>query len=383
MANSGQKAFSRKSFVVGVVFLYLGIAGLGLGLYYDEWTAIVFGLALIVVGITLFSIASIRNSQGLMRAMANLVFHEKIAIMQSAAGKQQDQIDHDRQAAGEFENWADPNLRQEFEDLWQQFFEAGAQPVVIKIGGSTLGDHDTTLRDVVNLHQRGFVPVVVHGGGTKITEWLSRMGISTNFVQGQRVTDVETLQVVVAVLAGLVNKELVAAINALDGKAIGLSGVDGSLIQAKIERPGMGYVGEVVKINPESIGAVVAAGYVPVIAPGGFRLPGDYNDPVKLLNINGDVGASEIAVALKAGKLIFLTDVPGVQDSAGNLMPRLTADEARSLIDSGVISGGMIPKVEGCLRALSAVSSTQIVDGRAEGALISAVEGEGIGTVIQ
>ena len=383
MAASGQKASSRKSFVFGIGSLYLGISSLGVGLYYDYLTATLVGLALVAVGMTVFSVVSARSSQGLMRAMANLVFHEKIAIMESCAGRQQEQIEHDRQAASEFEKWADPDLRQEFEELWQQFFESGAQPVVIKIGGSTLGNHDTTLQDIVTLHKRGFLPVVVHGGGNMITEWLDRMGISTSFVQGQRVTDEETLRVVVAVLAGLVNKELVAGINALHGKAIGLSGVDGGLIQAKILRPGLGYVGEVVKINPESIAAVLTAGYVPVIAPGGFRLPGEDNDPVMLLNINGDVSASEIAVALKAGKLIFLTDVPGVQDAAGNVVERLTSAEAKSLIDSGVVTGGMIPKVEGCLRALSVVPSTQIVDGRAEGALIAAIEGRATGTVIE
>ena len=383
MAASGQKASSRKSFVFGIGSLYLGISSLGVGLYYDYLTATIVGLALVAVGVTVFSVVSARSSQGLMKAMANLVFHEKIAIMESCAGRQQEQIEHDRQAASEFEKWADPDLRQEFEELWQQFFESGAQPVVIKIGGSTLGSHDTTLQDIVTLHKRGFLPVVVHGGGNMITEWLDRMGISTSFVQGQRVTDEETLRVVVAVLAGLVNKELVAAINALHGKAIGLSGVDGGLIQAKIQRPGLGYVGEVVKINPESIAAVLTAGYVPVIAPGGFRLPGEDNDPVMLLNINGDVSASEIAVALKAGKMIFLTDVPGVQDAAGNVVERLTAAEAKSLIDSGVVTGGMIPKVEGCLRALSAVLSTQIIDGRAEGALLAALEDRAAGTVIE
>jgi acetylglutamate kinase len=383
MSQANGRSSSAKSFVFGIGFLFSGIAGLGAGLYYDHLTAIYIGLALVALGATVFSIVSVRNSQAQMRAMANLVLHEKIAIIQSYLGKQQEQIEHDRQAAGEFERWADPSLREEFEELWQKFFERGTKPVVIKIGGSTLGSKDTTLRDVVTLHRRGFLPVIVHGGGTEITEWLGKMGMPAKFVRGQRVTDEDTLRVVVGVLAGVVNKELVAAINALHGKAIGLSGVDGGLIQAKIESPGMGYVGEVVRINPESIAAVLAAGYVPVIAPGGFRLPGDDNDPVMLLNINGDVSASEIAVALKAEKLIFLTDVAGVQDSQGNTLPRLSPKEARALVDSGVITGGMIPKVEGCLRALSAVASTQIVDGRSEDALLAAIEGRGIGTIIE
>jgi len=383
MAQEGQKAPSRKSFVAGIGFLYLGLAGLGYGLYDDHLTSIFVGLALIALGIIVFAVVSVRSSQALSRAMANLVYHEKIAIMQGSIGKQQEQIEHDREAADGFAKWADPSLRQEFEDLWQRYFVSGVRPVVIKIGGSTLGNSDTTLQDVVTLHKRGFLPVVVHGGGSRISEWLDRMGISSSFVQGQRVTDEETLRVVVAVLAGLVNKELVATINSLNGRAIGLSGVDGGLIQARIQHPGMGYVGEVVRINPESIAAVLAAGYIPIIAPGGFKLPGEDNDPVMLLNINADVTASEIAVALRAEKLLFLTDVPGVQDSGGNVLPKLSPDEARALIDSGVISGGMIPKVEGCLRALSAVSSTRIVDGRGEGALLAAVEGGEAGTVIE
>jgi acetylglutamate kinase len=255
--------------------------------------------------------------------------------------------------------------------------------VVVKIGGSTLGSHDTTLDDLVTLQKKGITPVVVHGGGSKITEWLKRMGLGTEFVRGMRVTDAETLQVVVAVLAGLVNKELVAAITARGGKAIGLSGVDGGLIQAKVENSELGYVGEVVNINPEPIKTALSAGYIPVVAPVGLRLDNSVNDPVALLNINGDAAASEIAAALKSERLKFLTDVPGVRDSAGKFLPKLSVAEARSMINSGVISGGMIPKVEACLKALSKVLSTQIIDGRAAGALLAAVERNEGGTRIE
>jgi acetylglutamate kinase len=255
--------------------------------------------------------------------------------------------------------------------------------VVVKIGGSTLGSHDTTLDDLVTLQKKGIIPVVVHGGGNKITEWLKRMGLGANFVRGMRVTDAKTLQVVVAVLAGLVNKELVAAINTRGGKAIGLSGVDGGLIQAKIENHELGYVGEVVKVNPEPIKAVLSAGYIPIVAPVGFRLDNSVNDPVALLNINGDVVASEIAAALKAERLISLTDVPGVRDSGGKFLAKLSAAEARSMIKSGVISEGMIPKVEACLKALTKVPSTQIIDGRSAGALLSAIESGAGGTMIE
>jgi len=255
--------------------------------------------------------------------------------------------------------------------------------VVVKIGGSTLGSHDTTLDDLVSLQKKGILPVVVHGGGNKITEWLKRMGLGTNFVRGMRVTDAETLQVVVAVLAGLVNKELVATIIARGGKAIGLSGVDGALIQAKIENPELGYVGKVVKVNPEPIKAVLSAGYIPIVAPAGFRLDNSKNDPVALLNINSDVVASEIAASLKADRLIFLTDVPGVRNGEGRFLPKLSAAEARSMINSGIISGGMIPKVEACLNALAKVPSTQIVDGRSAGALLTAIERSTGGTKIE
>jgi len=260
---------------------------------------------------------------------------------------------------------------------------SSTKTMVIKIGGSTLGSHDTTLDDLVSLQKKGVTLVVVHGGGNKITEWLMKMGVSTNFIRGMRVTDTATLEVVIAVLAGLVNKELVAAIISKGGKAIGLSGVDGGLIQAKIENPELGYVGRVVKVNPEPIKAVLNAGYIPVIAPGGFRVAGGNGDREMLLNINGDVVASEVAGALGAERLIFLTDVPGVRDAKGKFLPRLSAADARGMIASGVIAGGMIPKVEACLNALSRVPSTQIVDGRTAGALLSAIEKENIGTRIE
>jgi len=264
-----------------------------------------------------------------------------------------------------------------------QLKRSSAKTIVIKIGGSTLGSHDTTLDDLVSLQKKGIVPVVVHGGGNKITEWLKKMGVATTFVRGMRVTDAATLEVVIAVLAGLVNKELVAAIISKGGKAIGLSGVDGGLIQARVENPELGYVGQVVKVNSEPVKAVLSAGYIPVIAPCGLMAAGRDSDPMTILNINGDVVASEIAGALKAERLIFLTDVPGVRDSEGKFLPGLSAAEARALIASGVIAGGMIPKVEACLNALSRVPSTQIVDGRSAGALLSAIEGKAVGTRIE
>ena len=250
------------------------------------------------------------------------------------------------------------------------------KPIVVKIGGSTLGNHDTTMEDLVALQKEGKTLVVVHGGANIVSEWLSRLQISTRFENGLRVTDRQSLDVVAAVLCGLVNKELVIGIQSLGGRAIGLSGVDGGFIEARIKNAELGYVGEVVKVNPEPIEAVVKGGYIPIIAPLGLAAKGEK------LNVNGDPAAGDIAAALEAGRLIFLTDVPGILDSSGKLLPRLSADEASSLIGSGVVSGGMIPKVEACLRALSTVPITQIVDGREPHALIQAMAGKGDGTTI-
>ncbi len=251
------------------------------------------------------------------------------------------------------------------------------KPVVVKIGGSTLGSHDTTLDDLVALQKEGRAVVVVHGGGDLITQWLSRQGIATRFEKGLRVTDHETLQVVVAVLGGLVNKELVAAIQSRGGRAMGLSGVDGGLIQARVKDEKLGFAGEVVKINAEPIGILLKEGYIPLIAPLGFDAKG------QKLNINADTAAGEIAAALGAERLVFLTDVPGVLDGSAGLLTRLSPEKVNSLIASGVVSGGMIPKVEACLRALSTVPITQIVDGRSPHALIEAIAGKGSGTIIK
>lgn len=254
--------------------------------------------------------------------------------------------------------------------------------IVIKIGGSTLGNHDTTLADLVTLQQRGERPVVVHGGANVVTEWLDRLGIPVSFVRGLRVTDARTLKVVIAILAGLVNKELVAAMESLGGRAIGLTGIDGGLFEAKIKDAEMGYVGEIVKVNPAPLEAVLEAGFIPVIAPLGLQSPPGSEENTFVLNLNGDTVAGEIAAALAAEKLIFLTDVAGICDSSGELIRRLSPEEAKALLASEVASGGMIPKIEACLRALSTVPITRVVDGRLAHALLSEIEGEGDGTTI-
>lgn len=254
--------------------------------------------------------------------------------------------------------------------------------IVVKIGGSTLGQHDTTLEDIVELQKRGFNLVVVHGGGKVITEWLARGGASSQFVKGERVTDKAGLEVVTAVLAGLVNKELVASINGLGGKAIGISGADGALIQGKIKDAALGYVGTIVKVNIAPLEALLRAGYVPLISSVSMNAERPEAAP-PLLNVNADTAAGEIAAAIRAEKLIFLTDVAGICDASGGLLSALSAPEAGVLIASGVASGGMIPKIKAGLKALSYNAIIRIIDGRQPHALLHEVEGQAGGTTIR
>ena len=255
-------------------------------------------------------------------------------------------------------------------------------PIAIKIGGSTLGSTDTTIEDLVTLQKRGVPLVVVHGGANVVSSWLGRLGIETSFVRGLRITDLETLKVVTAVLAGLVNKELVSAIWRQGGKAVGLSGVDGGLILAKSKKPELGYTGEELKVNVAVIEILIKAGYIPVIAPVSLGLLEGSDVDTNLLNVNGDTAAGEIAAALKVEKLIFLTDVPGLYDNSKNLIRRLNPQDARELIDYGVASGGMVAKIEACLLAMTKVPLTRIIDGRVPHALLDEFEGKGDGTTI-
>jgi acetylglutamate kinase len=255
-------------------------------------------------------------------------------------------------------------------------------PIAVKIGGSTLGSTDTTIEDLVTLQKRGVPLVVVHGGANVVSSWLGRLGIVTSFVRGLRITDLETLKVVTAVLAGLVNKELVSAIWRSGGKAVGLSGADGGLILAKNKTPELGYTGEELKVNVAVIEILLKAGYIPVIAPVSLGLLEGSDADTNLLNVNGDTAAGEIAAALKVEKLIFLTDVPGLYDNSKNLIRRLNPQDARELIDYGVASGGMVAKIEACLLAMTKVPLTRIIDGRVPHALLDEFEGKGDGTTI-
>ena len=254
--------------------------------------------------------------------------------------------------------------------------------IVVKIGGATLGSHDTALEDIVELQKQGKSLVVVHGGGKLITEWLDKQGVPTNFLRGERVTDKPTLDVATAVLAGLVNKDITAAINTLGGKAVGLSGVDGSIIEGEIKEKEKGYVGAVTRVNTAVLDALLGSGFIPVISPIGMNSAKRDNEP-STLNYNADVVAGEIAVALNVETLIFLTDVDGVVDEEGRVLPSLTANEAKALIKSGVASGGMIPKINACLKALTVKASARIIDGRQSHALLNGLKESKNGTTIK
>jgi len=245
--------------------------------------------------------------------------------------------------------------------------------IVVKIGGSTLGNHDTTLEDLVELQKQGKSLVVVHGGAKVTSEWLARLGIPTSFINGLRVTDAETLKVVAAALGGLVNKELVVAIQALGGKAVSLSGCDGNLLWASIKSPELGYAGEVVAVDPSPLKLLLNAGYMPVVAPVSY---GSVEGRTMLLNVNGDTAAGEIAAALAAEKLVFLTDVDGIHDGSGKVIPRLNLAEAKNMLASGVASGGMVPKMEASLIALTTTQVVRIIDGKISHALLYEITGQ-------
>jgi len=243
--------------------------------------------------------------------------------------------------------------------------------VVVKYGGHAMQDpslEDGFAQDIVLLATVGIHPVVVHGGGPQIGQVLSQLGIETRFHKGLRVTDERTMDVVEMVLAGLVNGAVVRRINKFGGKGVGLAGKDGNLVQAKkmrIERPGdevpevdLGQVGEVSEIHPEILTTLISQGFIPVVAPVGQGRDG------KALNLNADHVAGRIAEALKAEKLILLTDVDGVKDKNSHLLSSLTVSQAESLIADGTIQGGMIPKVRCVVDAVkNGVEKTHIING--------------------
>lgn len=263
--------------------------------------------------------------------------------------------------------------------------------IVIKYGGNAMTEEhlkDCFARDVVLLKLVGMNPVVVHGGGPQINDLLARVGKQGEFIQGMRVTDSETMEIVEMVLGGLVNKEIVNLINQHGGRAVGLTGKDGGFIKAKKlylkddnsdEQLDIGQVGEVVSIDAELVSLLDTRDFIPVIAPIGVGENGE------AYNINADLVAGKLAETLKAEKLILMTNTPGVLDKNGKLLTGLTESKINALVKDGTISGGMLPKLASCLDAVrNGVNTVQIIDGRVEHALLLEIlTDEGVGTLIR
>jgi acetylglutamate kinase len=262
------------------------------------------------------------------------------------------------------------------------------QTIVIKYGGNAMINEDlkqSVMDDVTLLKYIGINPILVHGGGPDINDMLGRMDIESHFVNGLRYTDTETMKVAQMVLIGKTNKEIVSNLNAKGAKAIGICGIDGNLIEAEkmtTDKNGdpidVGFVGRIKKINTKVIEMLANDEYIPVIAPIGVGADGES------YNINADTVAAEVAVALKASKLITLTDVPGVLDNEKNLISILDEKSIAEYVDSGAITGGMIPKINGCLDTVQrGVRRAHIIDGRIPHSIILEIfTAKGIGTMI-
>lgn len=255
--------------------------------------------------------------------------------------------------------------------------------VVVKFGGNAMGGAEEMAdfaRDIVLMRQVGVNPVVVHGGGPMINKMLDKLGIESTFVRGKRVTDQATVEVVEMVLTGLVNKRIVQAIMDEGGRAVGLSGKDDDLLVAEPDDPELGFVGRPVEMNVQVLHDLFAAGIIPVIAPVATgRVPNE------TFNVNGDTAAGAIAGALKADRLLLLTDVPGVKNKDGEVVTELTSAEVRDMIGDGTISGGMIPKVETALSAVqNGVRAAVIIDGKLPNStLLELFTEHGAGSIIR
>ena len=255
--------------------------------------------------------------------------------------------------------------------------------VVVKFGGNAMGDDDAMAefaRDVVLMRQVGVNPVVVHGGGPMINEMLTKLGIKSEFVRGKRVTDKATVEVVEMVLCGLVNKRIVQAIMDAGGRAVGISGKDDDLMVCVADDPELGFVGRPVEMNVQVLRDLYKAGIIPVVAPVATGMADN-----ETFNVNGDTAAGAIAGALKADRLLLLTDVSGVKNAAGDVVTQMTPEEVRQMMVDGVISGGMIPKTETALAALDAgVRAVVILDGRIPNAcLLELFTDHGAGSLIR
>lgn len=257
--------------------------------------------------------------------------------------------------------------------------------IVVKYGGhamSETGIAEHFAQDIVLMKQTGIDPVVVHGGGPQIGAMLGKLGITSSFVDGLRVTDAASIEVVEMVLTGSINKQIVSGINAAGGRAVGISGKDGNLVVARKlnnTKADLGFVGEPERVNPAVLNTITASDLIPVIAPIGVGPKGE------TYNINADTVAGAVASATSAERLILLTDVEGVLDREGKLIPHLTVSEARALIADGTISGGMLPKIETAIEAVErGVSAAVILDGRIPHVLLLELFTEpGAGTLIE
>jgi acetylglutamate kinase len=239
---------------------------------------------------------------------------------------------------------------------------------VAKLGGSTLKYQQAVLQDLIWLHELGVKVVLVHGGGPSITAWLQKLNVPTRFEQGLRVTDAQTLEVVRMVLCGQINQELVALASEMGGNVVGLCGTDSHMVQAHIANDCLGLVGEIERIDAGLVLHMIDLGYLPIIAPLGLGPDGT------CLNINADLVASQLAGALKADRLIFLSDVNGIHLADGFHLSEINEAQAHALIEEGVIYGGMIPKITACLAALVDVPRVHIVDGSTPHVLLYELE---------
>lgn len=261
--------------------------------------------------------------------------------------------------------------------------------IIIKYGGNAMINEElknSVMEDITLLKFVGLNPIVVHGGGPDISAALNKNGIKSQFINGLRVTDAETMRIAQQVLVGKTNKEIVSILNCKGAKAIGLCGIDGSFIKCKKQelvidgkKQDLGFVGDIVSVDPNLLGSVIDSGYIPVIAPIGV------DDEGNSYNVNADNVAAAVAAAASAEKLILLTDVEGVKDENGNIVYEAAGEEIFRMIDSGVISGGMIPKVTGCMDAIAAgVRGVHIIDGRIPHCLLLEIfTKSGIGTLIK
>jgi acetylglutamate kinase len=301
----------------------------------------------------------------------------------------------DHETAGGPKPGADPQMKARIlAEALPHLIDYDNETVVVKFGGNAMGDQalaDAFAKDIVYLKLSGVNPVVVHGGGPQIGNMLKRLDIKSDFVHGLRVTDKPTVEIVEMVLAGAINKSIVSAINGQGGKAVGICGKDANLLIARkitempdpesniIQAVDIGYVGDPVKVNPEIVEVISRSDLIPVLAPVAISETGE------TLNVNADTFASALAAALKAKRLLLLTDVAGVLDKDKKLIPDLTVDEARQLIRNGTITGGMIPKIEGCIEVVEAgVGAVAIIDGRVPHCVLLELFTEhGVGTIVR